>query len=127
GGSAELYDPATGTWDFTGTPNTVGNAAVLLQNGKVLLVVRGGGFQGVRAELYDPAFGIWTLTGSLSSSFDHFYQPTLNLLANGKVLAFGGQATPPAGAELYDPASGTWSSTGFQGGRKQYGFTATLL
>ncbi len=127
GGSAELYDPASGAWAVTGTPNTLGGAATLLQNGKVLLVARGSGSLGGKAELYDPTTGFWILTGSLSTSFDHFYQPTLSLLANGKVLAFGGQSSPPGSAELYDPASGTWSSTGFPGTRRQYGYTATLL
>jgi hypothetical protein len=127
-GSAELYDPASGTWAVTGVPNTMGNAATLLQNGKVLLFaqVQGSGSQVARAELYDPTSGSWSLTGS-PNPIDHFYAPTLTLLPNGKVLAFGGQSGAPGGAELYDPASGTWSSAGFQGIRRQFGHTATLL
>jgi hypothetical protein len=43
------------------------------------------------------------------------------------VLAVGGQSTSPGRAELYDPASGTWSATNFQGTRREFGHTSTLL
>jgi hypothetical protein len=58
--SAELYDPATGTWTATGS---LANArsyhtATLLPNGKVLAAA-GGNNSGylASAELYDPASG----------------------------------------------------------------------
>ncbi|PYL05731.1 MAG: branched-chain amino acid ABC transporter substrate-binding protein, partial [Verrucomicrobia bacterium] len=56
--SAELYDPAIGTWKNTGSliHGHVGATATLLPNGKVLIV---GGYDGNfprrYAELYDPA------------------------------------------------------------------------
>ena len=57
--SAELYDPATGTWTATGSLATDAHrhTATLLPNGKVLVA---GGYVGVgsylaSAELYDPA------------------------------------------------------------------------
>src|SRR5438477_537394 len=56
--SAELYDPATGTWSLTGSLNQAqkDHAATLLLNGMVL--VTGGAFAGgvplASAELYDP-------------------------------------------------------------------------
>ena len=58
--SAELYDPASGTWTATGSLATErsGHTATLVPNGKVLVA---GGYNGnvflASAELYDPALG----------------------------------------------------------------------
>src|SRR2546429_89564 len=96
--SAEIYNPATGTWSVTGALATASsdNTATLLANGKVLVAAHD-------AELYDPAIGAWSVTGSLTTG-RQFH--TATLLPNGKVLVAGGaEMGPLASAELYAPAT----------------------
>jgi N-acetylneuraminic acid mutarotase len=131
--SAELYDPASGTWTATGSlsPGTSEHTATLLPNGKVLVA---GGFNGdfefgfnlANAELYDPASGTWAATGSLGTARS---EHTATLLPNGRVLVAGGFSDNYsflASAELYDPASGTWTATRSLGAARS-SHTATLL
>jgi Galactose oxidase, central domain/Kelch motif len=112
--TAEVYDPASGTWVLTGSMGTVrsGHTATLLQDGRVLVA---GGFNtddSVKtAELYDPATGAWTPTGDLNVAR---YGHTATLLPDGSVLIAKGSndgdlASTLSSAERYDPTSGTWN------------------
>lgn len=100
--------PAPGTspsWGLTGSLNTSGGSATLLQNGKVLVV-------GDSAEFYNPATGQWSYTSSpITPRGGHI---AVRLL-DGRVLVAGGNS--PNGdvltsAEIYDPATGLWSPAG---------------
>lgn len=125
--TAELYDPATGSFAPTGSLSVPREfeAAVRLPNGSVL-VAGGYGPTGSSqstlssAEVYNPAAGQWSPTGSMLAASDGL---TAKLLGNGLVLVTGFAGSTP---ELYDPAHGTWSDTGPLPVANEYGM-ATLL
>jgi hypothetical protein len=137
-GSAELYDPTSGTFSKTGPMGQprASHTATLLDNGRVL-IVEGSGDDS--AELYDPVSATFKPTGSLG----HYrYHHTATLLLDGGVLITSGyagswdymdQKERPTGelgtlasAEIFDPATGTFSPTGSMA-TARYGATANLL
>ena len=129
--SAELYDPATGTFQRTGEMSIgrVGHAAVLLRSGKVLIA---GGWIGHgttdSAELYDPATGKFTAIAKMTR---RRARESATLLANGDVLLVGGADHDGpdgalASAEIFRAATLRFQPTGsLHHARSSH--TATLL
>jgi hypothetical protein len=117
--TAEIYDPATGTWTATGSLTTGGRAlftAARLPDGKILIA---GGWNGTvalsSAELYDPATGTWTATESMGTARA---QHRDQVLFDGRVLITGGfdsSGNPLGSAEIYtyntQTGTGAFSAT----------------
>ena len=104
--------------------------AVLLRDGRVL-VVGGSGFPELSsAEFYDPATKNFTLTGSMVDGRQLCGGNQPVLMGSGKVLIAGGIAggggISLSEAELYDPSTGEFSSTGSMHEGRQCS-TVTLL
>jgi len=128
--SAELYDPRTGRWSYTGNMDIGrdGGYAVLLHDGRVLVLGGEGPWLTLSPEtdLYNPSTGTWSLTGNLAHGV---IATTLAVLSDGRVLMAGGAdrtGTIYADAEIYDPATGLWTPTGSMD-YPRAGATAALL
>lgn len=130
---ADLYDPATGVFQFAATVTRTGGTATLLPNGDVLFL------GGATMAMYPPSDlnpigAIVTATAEVFKVSTGTIQPagnmsiaraghTATLLPNGRILITGGAISDPlptnagyttatATAELYDPSSGTSTSAG---------------
>jgi hypothetical protein len=116
--SAEIYNPATGTWSTTGNMSVAreGPGAALLQNGEVLVA---GGITITQcgsgctdddgttiAELFNSSTGEFTATASLNHPRG---DAPLTLLQNGDALIAGGDAPDDCTSETF--SSGHWSLT----------------
>jgi hypothetical protein len=102
-GTAELYDPATGTWTVTGAMSRPRgrHAAVQLKTGHVLVMGGYHDYAGILAEveMYDPRLGTWTIAASMQ--VDREYHDAI-LLDDGRILIVGGRSNAGQGTyEIY--------------------------
>lgn len=112
--TAELYDPATGQWTYTGNMSTARwrVLARLLPDGKVFVMNEDGySSNSAYGEVYDPATGTFTKTGNVIESAGWH---GLVVLADGRVMKLGGSVSSGYSnrAEIWDPATNQWSATG---------------
>ncbi len=114
--SAEIFDPVSGTFTFTGNMATArsGHTATRLADGTVLVV--GGsndGIDGKTAELYNPTSGLFErVNGTMSVSRTHH---AAALMSDGRVAVIGGESGENwvrGSVEAYDPATRTFSALG---------------
>jgi hypothetical protein len=133
--SAELYDPSTGIWSYTGSMTLarafVQQSSAALPDGSVLVV---GGttccpYHSLnKAELYDSVSQTWTSTSTKTTTAN---EATI-LLRDGRVLVAGGaRGTQPNivnvdTAELFDSSTATWTDTATMSTDRS-GHTLTLL
>jgi hypothetical protein len=114
----EVYDPATGSFSYTGSRNSswttlVGHTATLLQSGMVLIA---GGYNGVdlptitsEAHIYDPASGTFKLISPMTAPR---YYNRATLVNDGRVLITGAPRYDGTTAEIFDPGTESFGVTG---------------
>ncbi len=127
--SAEIYDPARGTWLPASPMSTprAGHTASVLASGRVLVAAGWGGSSNLdSAEVYDPLRDTWTRTPSIPNANHNNH--TATVLADGRVLLAGGHIFPQAfsSVDIYDPVMNAWSSAAPVATRRT-GHDATLL
>lgn len=133
--SAELYDPATGTWSSAGRMEFTrfGHTATKLADGRVLAV--GGylgtafvgvcglvaGQQNAPVELYDPLTNTWTKPADMRERRSYHAAVRLD---DGSVLVAGGNPCngicPTPSVERFDPAAGTWANRAPMAGGRSF-------
>ena len=105
-GSAEIFDPVSGAWEFvagTGEARS-GHTATLLPEGQVLIAGGDGGNGPLDSiEIFDPASD--ALISSDPALLEARSQHSAVLLSDGRVLLVGGAGAsgPLASTEIFDP------------------------
>ena len=138
--SAEIFDPAAGTWKTTGElafPREFSAASTLMEDGRVMVVGGGPGPSIADVEIFNPVEENWTIVASLNVPR---FRPLIESLEDGRVLVAGGYScpSPPVGSrtltmnchvdstepqieassEIYDPATNTWTMIGAMADRR---------
>lgn len=112
--SAEVFDPAKGTWADTNPMQGPRSSATatLLRDGRVLLTggVGSNNEALATAELFDPAIDGFVRAGTMAQARQGH---TATLLGDGQVLVAGGsdRDTSLTSAELFTPGTGAWRTT----------------
>jgi N-acetylneuraminic acid mutarotase len=131
--SAEIYNPATGSWQSAGNTATghVHATASLLPSGQVLVV--GGAASGccvavTGADLYTPSTGTWQAAANMNIAREY---AAAVVLPDGTVLMTGGYNGNTilswlASTEIYQPSTNTWTAGPSMNAERAYQ-TATLL
>jgi hypothetical protein len=118
--SAELFNPATGTWTLTGsminmhafhTANVLSTGNALVEGGTSLQLPAGPEVIGA-SEVYNPGTAVWTAVGNLNTAR---YAAASSLFTGDQVLVAGGDGggccSGLTSAELYATASQSWQAT----------------
>jgi hypothetical protein len=126
--SAEIYDPAAGTFAAAGNMTRIRHKheAARLADGRVL-IAGGSDERDARgaytsAEIYNPATGAFTAAGDMNAA-RYKLQGTSVVLGDGRVLIAGGASR----AEVFDPATNTFSYAAGSLGTARLFATATRL
>ena len=112
--TAELFDPASGTFALTGSPSTHRDwaSAALLPDGRVI-VANGYGYpvNTKLSETYEPATGTWTTTPDVPTA--GYLRASASLPDGRFVLAGDGNnawQSETTAVDTFDPTTNTWTS-----------------
>ena len=133
--SAEIYDPATGTFQQTGSMPDSGvfyNTSDILPDGNVLVVVGTEGWEGQKNVIYEIGTGTFVEADDMATHRGNHRAVALKSSAtcDGPVMIIGGSSFPTSGlssAEMYDPDWGRFYSTADMPDDHAGGHAAVLL